>query len=102
MAGEEKDFYATKVLKMYRRFHTDKRLKIGFVCVPIVLIMLFIMLISSKVGNFVVFGTFLISIVFIIIALGILGWIMEKDTGSEAMVEIADSIREGADGFFVT
>lgn len=65
-------------------------------------ILLFATFVSSAASNLIAFVTFVISISFIVLALNMLGWILDKDIGPRSMQEIAEPIKEGSEGFFVT
>ena len=79
---------------------TDKFYKrILLILWPLPIIYIFTKFISSSYGNVIAFVTLMISIQSILFALCILIWILKKDCGSEKMIEIADMIKEGAEGF---
>ena len=65
-------------------------------------ILLFAMFVSSTASTLVAFVTLVISLMFIILSLNMLGWILDKDIGPRSMQEIAEPIREGSEGFFKT
>jgi len=79
-----------------------KPIIVGCFVSPIVLTILFAILISNSFSNVVAFGAFCTSILFIGISMWMLCWILEKDEGPASMREISDTIREGAEGFFIT
>jgi len=58
--------------------------------------------VSDKYGNVVAFMTLQISIWFMVISMWMLVWILKKDVGDEDMLEIANPIKEGSEGFFIT
>ena len=60
------------------------------------------MFVSDSSSNVIAFSAFIISIVFMIISFWMLGWILEKDSGTSAMKDIGDPIKEGSEGFFIT
>lgn len=65
-------------------------------------ILCFYMFISNSFSNMVAFTALTIAVTFIVISMGILGWILDQPTGTRAMKEIADPIKEGSEGFFIT
>lgn len=52
---------------------------------PISLIFLFYVFISSTTSNLIAFSALILSVCFILIAMWILCWILDKDTGTRAM-----------------
>lgn len=68
---------------------------------PLTIIM-FALFVSSKSSNLVAFAALVISTMFIAFSMYMLGWILDQDIGTKAMQEIADPIREGSEGFFMT
>lgn len=77
-------------------------LKYGFLAIPIVVITLFYMFISSSTSSLISFSAWNFSLLFIFISIGILCEILNKDVGPKAMQDIAEVIREGSEGFFIT
>jgi Na+/H+-translocating membrane pyrophosphatase len=65
-------------------------------------ILLFATFISSAASTLVAFTTMVISLMFVGISTYLLGWILDKDIGPRSMQEIAETIREGSEGFFKT
>jgi inorganic pyrophosphatase len=78
------------------------KLKFVFIAIPIVNILLFYMFISSTTSSLISFTAWNFSILFIFVSAWILCEILNKDTGPKAMQEIAEVIREGSEGFFIT
>ena len=76
--------------------------KIGVIVSAPASILLFAMFISSAASTLVAFVTMVISISFIAISMNMLGWILDKDIGPRTMQEIAEPIKEGSEGFFIT
>lgn len=70
-----------------------------FFASPLLALMVLYILDLSFVTKFVMF-VLLLSILSLIYALYILVWLMKKDTGTEEMQTIADSITEGSEGYF--
>ena len=77
-------------------------IKYGFIVIPIVLIVLFYMFISSSTSSLISFSAWNFSVLFIFISIGLLCEILNKDAGPKAMQDIAEVIREGSEGFFIT
>ena len=65
-------------------------------------IFMFSMLISSAQSNLIAFTAFIISLMFIGLSIWLLGWILDNETGPRSMQEVAETIKEGAEGFFKT
>ena len=65
-------------------------------------ILLFATFVSSAASTLVAFTTMVISLMFVGISTYLLGWILDKDIGPRSMQEIAETIREGSEGFFKT
>ena len=72
-----------------------------FLAGPIAIV-LFATFVSSAASTLIAFITLVISLFFIGVSLYILGWILDKDIGPRSMQEIADTIKEGSEGFFKT
>ena len=72
-----------------------------FFSTPIALA-LFAMFISTSYANLIAFGSLANSVSFMVFSLWMLGWILEKDVGPRSMQEVAETIREGSEGFFMT
>lgn len=68
---------------------------------PFILTYLFSLFISHK-AILVLIWTLFFSVAMIAYSLKILFKILLKDTGNDRMMEIADAIREGSEGFFIT
>lgn len=83
---------------------SEKDLKIIDYCVfigPFIITLLMSIFVSHK-AILIFIWTVLFSIAMIIYSFKILLKILIKDTGNERMIEIADAIREGSEGFFMT
>ena len=65
-------------------------------------IITFALFVSSAQSNLIAFAALIISLMFITLSMWMLGWILDKDTGPRAMQEIAEPIKEGSEGFFMT
>ena len=65
-------------------------------------IITFALFISSAMSNIIAFVAFIVSLMFIGISIWMLGWILDKDVGPRSMQEIAEPIKEGSEGFFMT
>ena len=88
----------------YRYMQADSMfvIKIAIMAAGPISILLFAMLVSSAPSTLVAYCTLVISLMFIAISLNMLGWILDKDIGPRSMQEIADTIKEGSEGFFIT
>jgi Na+/H+-translocating membrane pyrophosphatase len=69
---------------------------------PLSLIVVFYYCVSSSVSSMISFSAFTFSAVFMGISLNMLVEILRKDMGPRGMQEIAEVIREGSEGFFIT
>lgn len=98
------DPIADLILAWYQKIET-KELKVvkfgALACIP-VSVLLFSMFISNTMANLICFSAFAISCGFIVFSIWLLGQILEASTGTRAMQEVADPIREGSEGFFIT
>lgn len=70
--------------------------------VPPIMTLFFSLLISDSYSNLIAFGALMVSIFFLCFSMYMLGQILEKDEGSPQMRYIADTIKEGSEGFFMT
>jgi Na+/H+-translocating membrane pyrophosphatase len=98
-----KDQTVYKILNFYHRF-SERDIAFfyyGLVIIPMITIFLASFIITTKI-ILVIFGVMLFSIVAMLYSLLVLVDILNKDTGNERMMEIADAIREGSEGFFST
>jgi len=98
------DPVADKLLSMYRTIDLeDKEMtKFALLVSPIGLIVLFYTFVSNSTAAIISFSAFTTSIVFIGISFVMLCEILKKDVGPRGMQDIAEVIREGSEGFFVT
>lgn len=69
---------------------------------PLSLILVFYIFISQSTSSIITFTAFIFSIVFLGISMWMLCEILKKDCGPRGMQDIAEVIREGSEGFFVT
>ena len=92
------------LLSQYYKLSQDNMVgvRIAMAVVPIALIMLFYLLVSSTPSNVIAFTALVLSIIFIGVSMWLLCWILDKDQGSRAMQDISDPIKEGSEGFFIT
>ena len=65
-------------------------------------ILLFTVFISNTTANIIGFTAFVVSCGFIVFSLWLLGQILDNSCGTRAMQVIAEPIREGSEGFFIT
>lgn len=98
------DPIADQLLQIYQSLNLQEyeNLKFAFLAIPIFLIVFFYVFISSSTSSLISFTAWNFSILFIIISIWILCEILNKDTGPKAMQDIAEVIREGSEGFFIT
>lgn len=76
--------------------------KWGMLLSPLTLIVVFYYCVSNSVSSMITFSAFTFSIVFMGISMNMLVEILKKDMGPRSMQEIAEVIREGSEGFFIT
>lgn len=79
-----------------------KPIKYGLMAAVPLSIIVFALFISSSTSNLIAFAAYVIACFFIALSMLMLGEIMEKPQGPKSMIEIADTIREGSEGFFMT
>ena len=92
------------ILATYKGLNLDESstLKTIILIAPLGLIAAFYMFVSQSTSSMISFSAFVISILFMIIAIYILCEILKKDMGPRNMQDIAEVIREGSEGFFIT
>ncbi len=100
---KSKDTTVTKLLSYYNRLNDRDitTIKLCMVFLPLLFIFIFSFLIETKI-ILVILSVNIFSILALIYSCVILFDILSKETGSEKMIEIADAIREGSEGFFMT
>lgn len=98
------DPVADKILAIYDSLNLEdsEMLKFAMVVSPFGLILAFYMFVSPTISFLISFSAFVISIVFMAISFIFLCEILRKPIGPRAMQDIAEVIREGSEGFFVT
>ena len=98
-----KDQTVFKILTLYNKLSERDitTLKFGMIFIPSLILYFSSHLIESNT-ILTMIGINIFSVLSIIYAVNILIEILNKDTGSESMIEIADAIKEGSEGFFVT
>ena len=102
-SDKAKDQTVMKILTFYYRISEREwsSIKIGLVLIP--LIFLYFVSFFIKTNTIlIIFAINLFSILALIYTFFILIEILNKETGNERMMEIADAIREGSEGFFMT
>jgi hypothetical protein len=92
------------LLATYKGMKLDENtsLKTIIIVAPVGLIAVFYMFISQSTSAMISFSSWIFSIVFLLIALNMLCEILKKDSGPRNMQDIAEVIREGSEGFFIT
>jgi H(+)-translocating pyrophosphatase len=100
---KSKDTTVSKLLNYYNRL--DDRditmIKLSVIFFPLILMLILFFLVQTKV-IIAIIGVNLFSILSLLYSIVILFDILSKETGNEKMIEIADAIREGSEGFFIT
>lgn len=103
-ASKVEDPITDMILAWYLKIETKEMtpIKIGALASLPVSVLLFAMFISNTTANLICFSAFMISCGFIVFSIWMLGQILDNSTGTKAMQEVADPIREGSEGFFMT
>lgn len=101
--SKSKDQVVFKLLNFYHRLSEKDviTIKLAMIFIPVLLILILNFFIHTKI-ILTILGVNLFSIVALIYSVFILFEILNKETGNERMIEIADAIREGSEGFFMT
>jgi len=102
-SDKTKDQTVCKILSFWNKFSERDvtTIKMGIVIFPIFLIYVLSYFIESKM-ILIMTSINIFSLLALIYAFYILVDILNKDTGNERMIEIADAIKEGSEGFFIT
>ena len=98
------DPIADYILGMYKAFKLEQFEVLRYIIMvaPVGVIVLFYLFVSQSTSSLICFTAFTFSIVFMWISVIILCEILNKDLGPRAMQDIAEVIKEGSEGFFVT
>lgn len=98
------DPIADMILAWYKRVQSKElaAVKFGALAGVPISMLLFTLFISNSTANVICFFAFVVSCSFIIFSIWLLGQILDNPTGTRAMQEVADPIREGSEGFFMT
>jgi len=101
---DDDDYWGDLVLFFFTKFSTNayKPILIGITLSVPASIFLFYVFISSSFSNIIAYAALVIALFFVFVSMGILGWILAQPTGTRAMKEVADPIKEGSEGFFIT
>lgn len=94
--NKEKDIYVDKIKLVWDQLTSNPIKKGLLLFFPLIGISVFSVLFTSEFGNLVAFITLMLSLWFVMVAVWMLVWILKKDCGSEKMIEIADTIKEGS------
>jgi len=103
-AAKMNDPIADMILSWYKQIETKEMsvIKYGALAAVPGSILFFYIFISSNLANMMAFTSFAISVGFIMFSFWLLGSILDNNPGTKAMQDVADPIREGSEGFFVT
>jgi len=98
------DPVADQLLSLYNSLGlaNNESLKYAVLASPIASIAVFYVCFSSSTSALISFIAWNFSIIFMLVSFWILCEILLKDQGPRAMQEIAEVIREGSEGFFIT
>lgn len=98
-----KDPLVSYILNFSNKLSQDdmRNITYGIFIIPIFSSLILSFVISNKTV-YILICTLIFSLAMIVYSLKILIRILVKDTGNERMIEIADAIREGSEGFFIT
>jgi H(+)-translocating pyrophosphatase len=100
---KSKDTTVSKLLNYYNKL-TERdinMIKLSVIFFPLLLMLILSFVIKTKV-IIAIIGVNVFSVLSLLYSIVILFDILSKETGNEKMVEIADAIREGSEGFFMT
>jgi hypothetical protein len=100
----KRDPIADYICKTYVQMQSDVYMPIKgafFLATPVA-VGLFSLFVSNSSSNVIAFTAFMNSITYIIFSMWLLGWILEKEIGPRSMQEVAEPIKEGSEGFFMT
>jgi Na+/H+-translocating membrane pyrophosphatase len=100
--NKEKDITVDMIKTMWDKYTGNPIGKAVIFLFPGVTSFLFYLFFSNESGNLIAFTTLMIAVWFIIVSMWVLVWILRKDCGTEKMIEIADTIKEGSEGYFAT
>lgn len=98
------DPIADMILAWYKKTESKEFTPIKYgalACIPGSML-LFSLFISSSTANLISFFAFVVSCSFIVFSIWLLGQILDNNAGTRAMQDVADPIREGSEGFFMT
>lgn len=98
------DPVADLLLKYYSKITMDdnEMVRFVFLAAPFGIIMFFYMFVSNSTSSMISFTAFIVSLVFLGVSMWMLCEILKKDLGPRSMQDIAEVIREGSEGFFMT
>jgi len=102
--GEKtKDHVVYKILNFYNKYNESeiRNIKYAMFLVPVLLLIILNLIIQTRT-ILIICAVNIFSIVALIYAMLLLIDILSKETGNDKMLEIADAIREGSEGFFLT
>jgi len=102
--GEKtKDHIVYRILNFYNRFNESdiRNIKFAMIFAPILLLIILNLIIQTKT-ILIICAVNIFSIVALVYSILLLIDILSKETGNDKMLEIADAIREGSEGFFLT
>ena len=94
--NKEKDIYVDKIKSIWDQTTSNPLKKALLFFFPVIFSLAFALFFTNEFGNLVAFMTLMLSLWFIIVSIWMLVWILKKDCGTEQMIEIADTIKEGA------
>ena len=100
---KSKDKIVHRILNIANKFQGNsmKWIEYSIFIVPIIIFLISSFFISTKT-IWIIFGVMLFSVAAICYSLIILIDILRKDTGNDKMMDVADAIRDGSEGFFMT
>ena len=98
------DYWADTIMNAYRQLNSDSMfaVKMAAIAAGPISIVVFATTVSSTASTLVAFVTMVVALMFVGISMHMLGWILDKDIGPRSMQEIAEPIKEGSEGFFMT
>ena len=101
MRKQKKDLAET-ILNYYEHFtdHDWTLIKIAAVVTPILIFSLLHIFNINYSLKFIIMSV-VFALIFLLYALTVFVWIIQKDSGTEEMQALAESITEGSEGFFI-
>lgn len=94
--------FAERILNHYEHFtdHDWTLIKCGSILTPLIIYIL-LNILNINYSLKIIIMSIVIALIFLLYAFIVFVWIFQKDSGTEEMQALADSITEGSEGFFI-